>query len=65
MAIGLLSEHADAGQRAQQPIESGRVRARVVGQLIYAPWAILQQIGDPEGSSHVERLGRSEGVRQL
>jgi hypothetical protein len=65
LAIGLLGEYADAGQRAQQPIECGRVRARGLGQLIYAPRAILEQVGDPEGSGHVDRLGRSEGVRQL
>jgi len=46
LAIGLLGEYADAGQRAQQPIESGRVRARGLGQIIYAPWAILQQVSD-------------------
>jgi hypothetical protein len=65
LAIGLLGEYADAGQGAQQPIECGRVRARSLGQLIHAPWAILEQVGDTEGSGHVDRLGRSEGIHQL
>jgi hypothetical protein len=51
LSIGLLGEHADTGQRTQQSIESRRVRARGLSQLIYAPWTILQQVGDTEGSA--------------
>jgi hypothetical protein len=60
----LLGEHPDAGERPQQAVQRVTIRACRLGKLVRRPWAVGEQVGDPEDGRGMDRLRHLVAVHE-
>jgi hypothetical protein len=64
VAVLLLPEDADAGEGAQEAIQRTGVGSGGHGQVVAGARAVGQEVGDPEYSGDVDRLGHLVAIDQ-
>jgi len=57
-------QHAEAGERPQQPVQGRWMRLGCRGQGVAAAWTRLEQVGKAKGRGHMDGLGHLVPIDQ-